>query len=67
MTQIQTLSEDKIGRLPLEKVDVSDPALYQNDNWYAYYRRLRREDPVHYCADSPLWPLFGRSVDMTKS
>ncbi len=58
MTQRQTLSADEVGILPLEKIDVSDPAIYQNDNWHAYFRRLRREDPVHYCADSPYGPYW---------
>ena len=35
--------------LPLDQIDVSDPRLYQNDIWYPYFERLRREDPVHWC------------------
>src|SRR5689334_18617976 len=35
--------------LRLEQIDVSDPRLYQNDIWYPYFERLRREDPVHWC------------------
>ena len=33
--------------LPLDKIDVSNPKLYQDDIWYPYFERLRREDPVH--------------------
>ena len=33
---------------PLDQIDVSDPKLYQNDVYYPYFERLRREDPVHY-------------------
>ena len=58
MTQTHTLSAADIGALPLDKVDVSDPAIYQNDNWRPYFQRLRREDPVHYCADSPYGPFW---------
>ncbi len=58
MTKIQALSEAEIGGLALDKIDVSDPALYQNDNWHGYFRRLRREDPVHYCAASPYGPFW---------
>ncbi|MFL5281827.1 MAG: cytochrome P450 [Rhodopila sp.] len=46
--------------LPLDQIDVSEPALYQNDTWYSYFERLRRDDPVHYTADSffgPYWSL----------
>ena len=44
----------------LEDFDVSDPALYQNDTWYPYFERLRREAPVHYRRDSlygPYWSV----------
>jgi cytochrome P450 len=40
--------------MPLDEIDVSNPALYQNEVWQPYFRRLRREAPVHYCKDSPL-------------
>ncbi len=44
--------------LPLEAIDVSDPALYQQDSWQPYFARLRREDPVHYVPDSPSGPYW---------
>ena len=31
--------------IPLEQIDVSDPQLYQDDTWYPYFERLRREKP----------------------
>jgi cytochrome P450 len=34
---------------PLDKFDVSQPRLYQDDIWEPYFERLRREDPVHWC------------------
>jgi cytochrome P450 len=37
--------------LPLDRIDVSDPKLYQDDIWYPYFARLRRDDPVHWCRD----------------
>ena len=46
--------------IPLEQIDISDPQLYQDDTWYPYFERLRREDPVHWCADSrygPYWAI----------
>ncbi|MFP6746949.1 MAG: cytochrome P450 [Alphaproteobacteria bacterium] len=55
---IETSVNIEIDDLPLEKIDVSDPALYQNDDFYDYFQRLRREDPVHYCADSPYGPYW---------
>ena len=44
--------------LPLEQIDVSDARLYQDDTLWPYFERLRREDPVHYCADSPHGPYW---------
>ncbi len=37
---------------PIDQMDVSRPEIYQNDNWHEWFARLRKEDPVHYCADS---------------
>lgn len=37
----------------LDAIDVSDPGLYQQDCFHDLFARLRREDPVHYCPDSP--------------
>jgi cytochrome P450 len=45
---------------PLDKFDVSDPKLYQDDVWYPYFERLRREAPVHWCRESlygPYWSV----------
>ena len=42
----------------LDAIDVSDPALYQQDCFYDLFARLRRDDPVHYCADSPYGPYW---------
>src|ERR1700749_3097667 len=36
---------------PLDQIDVSDPRLYQQDIYYPYFERLRREAPVHYRPD----------------
>ncbi len=47
---------------PLEMLDVSDSRLFQQDAWYPYFERLRREDPVHYTPESP----FGAYWSITK-
>jgi len=44
--------------MPLDKFDVGDPRLFQDDVWEPYFRRLRAEDPVHYCADSRFGPYW---------
>ena len=44
--------------LPLEKLNVADPRLYQEDSWRPYFVRLRREAPVHYCPESAYGPYW---------
>ncbi|MFZ2172801.1 MAG: cytochrome P450 [Rhodococcus sp. (in: high G+C Gram-positive bacteria)] len=46
----------------LEDIDVSDPELYRNYTWQPYFKRLREEDPVHFCKDS----MFGPYWSITK-
>ena len=44
--------------IPLEAIDVSDPQLYQDDAWYPYFERLRRERSGTLLPGEPLWPLL---------
>ena len=44
--------------IPLEAIDVSDPQLYQDDIYYPYFERLRREAPVHWCRESRYGPYW---------
>jgi cytochrome P450 len=49
-----------VSKIPVEEIDVSDPLLYQDDSFYPYFKRLRQEDPVHFCAESffgPFWSI----------
>lgn len=41
--------------LPLETLDVSLAELFEANVHGEYFRRLRNEDPIHYCSES----LFG--------
>jgi cytochrome P450 len=50
--------EHRAWTMPLEEIDVSRPELFQNDDHWEYFRRLRREDPVHYCASSAFGPYW---------
>jgi len=43
---------------PLETLDVSDSRLFQLDAWRPYFARMRREDPIHYTAESPFGPYW---------
>ena len=42
----------------IASVDVSQPALFRDDTVGAMFARLRREDPVHYCAESDYGPYW---------
>ncbi|GAB4999882.1 cytochrome P450 [Mycobacterium avium subsp. hominissuis] len=46
----------------LEAIDVSNPELYRNDAWRPFFKRLREEDPVHYCKSS----MFGSYWSVTR-
>ncbi|MBL6940417.1 MAG: cytochrome P450 [Alphaproteobacteria bacterium] len=38
--------------IPLDAIDVSRLDLWSSDTHWPYFERLRREDPIHYCAKS---------------
>ncbi len=44
--------------VPLDAIDPSQPALFQEDKFWPYFERLRKEDPVHYCPDSAFGPYW---------
>src|SRR5580765_4325245 len=43
---------------PLADIDVSRAEYYGDDSWRPYFARLRQEDPVHYCRESPNGPYW---------
>ena len=44
--------------IPLKDIHVGDPMLFKADAFWPYFERLRKEDPVHYCANSPFGPYW---------
>ncbi len=44
--------------IPLDDIDVSDSELFETDTHWGYFERLRKEDPVHYCARSDFGPYW---------
>src|SRR4051812_11683247 len=48
--------------ISLDQIDVSDPKLYQQDCYFPYFERLRREDPVHFRKDG----MYGDFWSVTK-
>ena len=58
MLQSASIIAPHAATVPLDQIDVSDPQLYFDDVWQPYFERLRRDDPVHYVADSPYGPYW---------
>src|SRR6516164_9693702 len=44
--------------LPLDRLDVADPQLFQDDVWPDWFARLRRDDPVHFHGESRVGPFW---------
>lgn len=42
----------------LDQIDVSQPELFRANSLWPWFERLRREDPVHYCAASAYGPYW---------
>jgi cytochrome P450 len=58
MDTVNVEAREDAYSLPLDSIDVSIPELYQDDVYQPYFERLRREDPVHFCADSKYGPFW---------
>ena len=58
----EALATTDVRHIPLDQIDVSNPALYENDAHWPYFDRLRKEAPVHFCKDS----LFGPYWSVTR-
>lgn len=54
--------EEQLARLPVDRIDVAIPRLFQLGMAPRYFERLRREAPVHYCADG----FYGSYWSITK-
>jgi cytochrome P450 len=61
MSEAQALRQDPWS-LPIDEIDVSDGTLFEHDAYAPYFARLRRDDPVHYTAESP----FGAYWSITR-
>jgi cytochrome P450 len=62
-TELQQLARDEAFSMPIDKIDVSKPRLFQEDTVGHYFARLRRDDPVHFFEND----FYGRFWSVTKS
>ncbi|MCC6920858.1 MAG: cytochrome P450 [Alphaproteobacteria bacterium] len=44
--------------IPIDQLNVAQPSLFKQDAFWPYFERLRKEDPIHYCADSKFGPYW---------
>ena len=42
--------------IPLEEIDMAQPHLFQNQQHWGLFERLRKEDPVHYAVNEEFGP-----------
>ena len=57
--------DEDVASVPLDKIDVSRPELFLNDNWQPWFARLRQEAPVHFLEDSangPFWSVTNHQL-----
>ena len=52
------ISQLPVDQIPLDQINVADPGMFQKDAWRPVFSRLRREAPVHYCAESEFGPYW---------
>ena len=46
------------SELDLATYDITDPEIWRRDAYWDRFARMRKEDPVHYCPDSPFGPYW---------
>ncbi len=56
--ELQRLAREEAYSTPLKDFHPGAPRLFQNDTLWPWFERLRREEPVHYCTNSPIEPYW---------
>ena len=44
--------------VPLDRIEIWQPHRFENYTFWPYFERLRKDDPVHYTAESPYGPFW---------
>lgn len=57
-TPAQATAREEAYRLPLAELNPAQPALFEHDAMWPVFERLRREDPVHFTAESEYGPYW---------
>jgi cytochrome P450 len=56
--ELQRLAREEAYATPLKDFHPGAPRLFQNDTLWPWFERLRKEEPVHYCTNSPIEPYW---------
>ena len=54
--QLDAIAE--AASVPLDQLNIADPQRFADDTIWPFFARMRREAPVHHCADSPYGPYW---------
>ncbi|MGB8843299.1 MAG: cytochrome P450 [Aliidongia sp.] len=57
-TSYNYILEADAATIPLDQINVGHPGLFRSNRFTPFFERLRRDDPVHYCADSAFGPYW---------
>src|ERR1700726_4992299 len=56
--ELQRQAREEAYATPLKDFHPGAPRLFQNDTLWPRFERLRKEEPVHYCTNSPIEPYW---------
>ena len=56
--ELQRLAREEAYATPLKDFHPGAPRPFQNDTLWPWFERLRKEEPVHYCTNSPIEPYW---------
>ena len=56
--ELQRAAREEAYATPLKDFHPGAPRLFQNDTLWPWFERLRKEEPVHYCTNSPIEPYW---------
>ncbi len=57
-TDLYAQAVEKAYAMPLSEINVADPELFRTNTMWPYFERLRKEDPVHFCAEHQFGPYW---------
>jgi len=55
---LRQAARERAYSIPLDQIDMADPALMQADAIWPYFERLRAEDPVHHAVHEEAGPYW---------